>query len=658
MESNTEPAAVTTTRPSTPLVHALEHADPAAAFLEHLRTVMAPGPWQGETEAGFWWIPHRLEHTIEVFTTDDGAVCRSDFVLVTGIDDVDAALRACAIDNRRPVGGALWFDHDDATIHLTSSVRLDPQRWFDAHVFEYTVARLVGICEHRAPLLADAVGGRVAVAGHPRLGMRDEPDQFVTEILLPTLAPEAGTGLWWSRTEVSSFSAALTHLLDGTGGATELVPDPSYRDDRTSARNLASAVWVDSDECSFHLGVDETHHPDLGFGLELLVAAHVRLDDAEPGAADRVANMLNAREARACRAPLAIGAWITSDGHLRRTTFVMGEVARTLQQLAAPRAGETLAVMVAHLLDGLDPLRHGLEGDELFGVRWSRPPHDPWGGIAEHNAPASLLCDDVGVTAAITAGVDCNVALEPIPLDAGAWVLQRRLVIASMGTFNPMGPTVGTIELIVNETLERALIVERGRHPYAPFLRLRAVLDGDGLVALEHFVEETVASLGWDGFDWFDIHHFGEAIERGLRRFAAASDLDVGAAGRALLATQDNPWLRIAGDVTLDAAGERGADGRGGAGSGAGGSDGDGSELGGRDGAEDGDDVSLWIHALTAAPTIDAHLAFLRSAWEGAAAFARNPRDPGFSQTVVQQCVGEVLARGGVDETRARRRRA
>jgi hypothetical protein len=300
---------------------------------------------------------------------------------------------------------------------------------------------------------------------------------------------------------------------------------------------------------------------------------------------------------------------------------------RILQHLAAPHAGEVLAAMVSQMTTGLGALSLAIESNDLFGVAWAREERRLWDGVCQNATRVSLLGDDADVTAAILDGIQVNVPLEPFELDNEAWGLQHSHVIASMGIFNPGGPTVGTLEVIVNHTHGRALLVDRSRHPWSPSMRLHAVLDRDGFEELHRFVEQAVTKLPWAPFDWFDVRfdsaEVHESVRHGLRGFALRRLQDVGPHdfGRhafALLETLDDPWERLREGfqprASLETDGEAG--------------------------------ITWWTDAITDARNIDNHIAYLRSAWEGATRWIET-HDPSAAQNTADGCIREVRARGG-----------
>lgn len=408
------PSAPETTRPRHRIVDALEAPDIAPAFAQHMRDVLEPGPWEVTTPSGFWWVPHRLRHEIEIVRAEDAVVCRSTFCLVEDITDQQGALSLVHYFNQRPFGGAMWLDLEARTINVTSSVHLAPQNWFVALAFESCVARLVSTCERLAPRLAERLDAAVAAVAHPTRGWRDQPDGFLESWDWVVGTPEAGTGLWWSASELARYRAGLGFMFaqGGQQQAADAVASWTYDPDAISAANLHTTTVVGDGEATATITVQETTHPDLGCGVEVLLSSSIRFDGSdddgqpprEPAMAVAAANALNRMDAMACDTSICISGWTSWRGQLCASTFIAGETIRTLQTLAVPRVGDMLAVLVARCTDRIASLSAVFESTAMRDD-WTVDAQPTWDGVEENAGFMSLLVDDDAVTSAVVAGV-------------------------------------------------------------------------------------------------------------------------------------------------------------------------------------------------------------------------------------------------------------
>lgn len=618
-----------TSRPNHRVVGALAEG----TFVELMFETLAPGDWWYETEGGFSWIPHRLRHDIEqlIYEDDDGGsttVCRSTFLLCTDVTDLFEALGTCHYLNQRTTGAAVWLDLDERCIYATSSVALDPATWFTAALFYMTVPRQVGVFESFAPRLAAVVGGRVPDAQHPTLGRRSSPDQFLAETKLITRPPEAGAGLWWSRRELEMFRRTLRFMIEGTDrpSVADTIDPEIYDDELTAAANFTEEfVFGPADEW-VSVVTQEGRHPDFGYGLEILlstvysVGERPVLDGPPTSGLDAMvaANQLNVLAHR-WPTRFHMGAWTTWRNQLHYATFLMPEPLATLQNLAAPNAGEVMGLLAFRTMDHVEMLR-GVRDHGLF----EQPPHlcteRLWNGVADNAGHESLLVDADAVFAPLLQAYPLNTLLDPVELDDDAYHLQTTTSFVTMGIFNPSGPSVGSLELAINYRLGRALLIERLRHFLSPRVTLHAVVDLDGYLNIEPILEEVVARLEWATFDWWDMRQAPEetmeAMRRGLRRFAEASDEDLGVRAMKLMETRDNPWTRLTRGYEPASEWE-----------------------------DDVDPIDVWIDVITHPANIDNHVAHIRSAWEGAVAFVQVDDNGAAAQRAADNVTANVRLR-------------
>lgn len=555
-----------TIRPNHPVVRALEND----TFIDLMEEILIPGQWKVSKDEGFWWIPHRLRHDIDLVSWEDDSAgwersCRSTFLLCVDAEDDEQALGMCDYLNQRSLGGAAWFDFTDRSIKFTSSVRLSPANWFAAEIFHLTVPRLVGQLERFAPHFAESVGGRVPDAVHPLHGQRADPDQFLEETLLATLQPETACGLWWSRREIEAFRRALRFQIQ-VGGADSVADqiDPvSYDTEVTSARNIETTVVFESPSTDIwtSLTLQEARHPEYGYGMECILDTSLLFGD-DPGSEGQpvspfeavfAANGLNAVQHHLCDVRLSMGAWMTWRGQLIHQTFLYPEPLAVIQHLAGDHVGEVLALLVGQTMDHTRQLWKSYDNmREAFGdpTQLGEP---RWDGVHSNAGMSPMFGAADELFRDMYSTYSLNHLIDPIDIGPEGFALQTAKTLATFGIFNPVGPSVGSIEVAINYRLGAALLLERLRHPHAPTTRIHAVLDQNGFNSIERLLADLVARLEWSTFDWWDTRTSlpGDvaAMRRGLRRFAEkfpASDMERLTLG--LMEAVDDPWVRVAHD--------------------------------------------------------------------------------------------------------------
>jgi hypothetical protein len=185
--------------------------------------------------------------------------------------------------------------------------------------------------------------------------------------------------------------------------------------------------------------------------------------------------------------------------------------------------------------------------------------------------------------------------------NADCWLLPRHVIICSFGIFNPMGPTVNSLEAAFVKPFDGDPYWDLYwllRHPLSPQLTHlgSASLDEglDALITASLAETDPNSSVFGSGPDWLDIFSHDEAVLDGARRFAAGKpDTDWRLEAMALIVHSSDPWQRITSGVS-------------------------GEEF---DWPAEVEPIDGWLHAVTKPDVIAGHQLFLRSAWEGATAY-------------------------------------
>lgn len=597
-----------------PILAAAEQGG-ARPYLEMLHRLLDPGEWSVPTDTGFWWIPHRLRHEIELVqgndqhTSEPALFCRSTITVAREITDLLAAFDLANYLNEKAMGGCAVVDPRTNTFAVVAVTQLRSWSWFDAEVFGTAMARTIGIAEHLAPYVAERSGGQVAHVVHPSLGERVEPDAFIPEMGADTFHFSAGTGLWWSRKEVQELKSMIAFVLSEFQRDDKAAEVMSHRydDTLTSQQNFDTSVTWEAGDLRLRAAVKYADHHDYGAGLDLLLSTNITFPPEEPlpnplgntiGATE-AANVINLMATQTCAAPLIIGGWAVAGSQLFLGMFLTADQVQDLQTMAGPGTGAVIGALLRELCHRID------EATDLLRTHWFATPYEfaddfVWSGVESSAGYRSLYVDDIAVMQSITSGLPLNQILEPIELDDDAWLLQHSRILMRYGLFNPYGPSVATLEVAINYNTQTALVLERIRHPISPSLKLYAVIDQNGFAELAPLVEQLVPALGWSGLEWAEIvwpdGEVREAIATGLIGLAQRIGVDFEYETALNIASASDPWLRLRAEPleyrpklpagTLP--------------------------------------EQAWLHSLTMAPTTDAFVAFLPQIWDGSRAMMKN----------------------------------
>jgi len=599
--------------------------------------MLEPDGWSAETEKGFWWLPHRLPHSIDVIRRndirgDERWVCRSSVLLVEEIDDLASGLAMAHYFNQRSFGTSVWLDTDTKQIWATSWVTLDLKLWFIVHCFMEDVRFNVGVLEQLAPRLAAMVDGQVPLTVHPVHGAREEPDRFVSEHDAALSAPEATQGLWWSESEIDGFRHFMQIMYPDAIDPGQWADSELFPKDQLSATHLAiefdldaGSVWslpeeVDPSKAMIACSLGQTDHPDLGRGLEILFTTPLQLEDlseptgppTETYGAMAFANYLNQTEAQSCRSAIGTSGWTSWRSQIYLSTFVRGETVKGVQYWGGSTVGEAIGGILNCTVGRLATPSLGLDHPDAAGLSWAEPTTRALRGLRQNAGHHSVLTDDRAVFAIATDGCTINEMTHSRWTDTdpdfdGLWALQHSMLLATFGIFNPFGPSVGSLEISINYATGRALILERLRHPFECAITIHAVIDHEGYMGpvLREFVERIVAGLDWGGLDWFEIVsnklELEEDIRRGLFSFGARKAEDTNLRNSALALRSCLPWERVSTSAEDRVARFGGSS----------------------DEFQDISDVDLWIDTVTSTSVVDIHNAFIRSPWESSYIYVR-----------------------------------
>ena len=260
--------------------------------------------WALQEQTSFTWWAHRLAQRVSVAPPRDvmGVAVRTVHIetdLLAGVPMTTSTWARLASINRFATLSAYVASQQDGTIRLHASVSLTPDNWLLARsIALHAMALQMADAFAEAEELAGAFGARVDASGHPRQGIREQPDEMVGVI---EIYQQRGEG-------ASPFTA------DELAELVQLEPRPWLMASNDLHRLDADLAFATGMHARLELSTED-RHPSLGSGLQLRLLLPVEPDD-------QIAQKLNANE---CLEPDAhqLGAWcVDEDRGLVFTAFV------------------------------------------------------------------------------------------------------------------------------------------------------------------------------------------------------------------------------------------------------------------------------------------------------------------------------------------------
>lgn len=595
-------------------VPALEGPNASFAVLNLVHSALEPGSWGHWIQDGFEWIPHRTLNRVFLVETHSGdgnssIAIVSEFVLGEIRDGLFGTTTANLI-NQMSAGASCSYSPEDHLLRLTSSVELKPSEWWNVDLFVDNAQRLVAFAEYLNLRLSDEYRGTYepAAFAHPDRGLREVPDSLVSEWNQDLEEPEASIGIWFSDEEIRRFSGSMKlGELQLLGEDSTDIVEPGPNNDEVSMDQMTFSYFIPELETGRDVARvvwSPALHPELGLGFQRLISfrtfsEETRIDPPEYSAQGAVwANYLNSEHVRQPTGSSGLGSWVVWGDQLHHVTFFRHMPMRRLCRSAMGRVGDVLAVLAS---PG-EAVRIANQMIDLLGEAGQETRRDDedwnWGGIPENAFKWSLWTDRVSAMTALLDSVSVNeVQDEPIEVDHESPLYGIRVddILVSFGIFNPMGPSVGSIEVSIDYVNQRGVLLERLRHPLRPSIRVHAVVDREGFMRIGELVGEVIAGLEWGSIDWCEIriaddeqrnHVMSGLYEYSQRVFE--NETEARGTANALLHNIWNPWGRLEGDQSFPE-------------------------------VIHGDDAWLdWLFAVTHPANVNNHVAFLRSAWEGA----------------------------------------
>jgi len=527
--------------------------------------------WTVRRPGGLTWFPSRLALEVTEVVAGDEKALRSDVVVVRNVADASPELLLRLNDlNAHAAGWVYWFDPDDGVITATALCPIVQKSWWWCWVVLLLQQHQVTVAESIADELAQLAGGDVAVASHPQRGTRPEVDGWITVARLGSREPSASLDQFLTTLDYSLLLETVGSLVDGL------------------KVEVFSPLRVDiSNDGGLITQVRRHWHPEHGWGLQ--VATAVSGPDDATDLEDLDALVARAAErnttlARGATSAVALGGWVAVRGHgLLHHTFVPATTLEHIASDAQTSYGAVLALVIAQLSESaLADVRSGAQ-DSDAGERTSAL-FDAASELQLHVGPIGWCYLQ-----------DWEHQPDGIGDPEASWLVPRHFPICSFGLFNPIGPTVSSLE--VAHVGSEWLLLFVLRNPFGPEIEEwgRASAGDDGHLAALIADALSVSDQGpmGPGPEWMDIFEHEDAVIEGVVRFAQASDsVNLAARGAELLHYSANPWARINrmdGQINLP---ERALS----------------------------DPIGFWVDAITDREVVAGHQLFVRSAWEGSKA--------------------------------------
>lgn len=414
--------------------------------------------WMVRTADGFshWW--YRLEQTVRSRAGQDGFdEWSATTAVVRDISDAKAARRACRALNLTTAGFAYVYDEDMATIQAQCSFAGRPG--WDQPYIEWSQAAIASYwhADRLAAAIAEETAGNVASSAPPAAeAPRHDKDSMLDYQQYLRARPE---WVWGGATAALPSMGELTQAMRDWIPSSIEISDSSdesglllrCRDtDRANLerhqRALDGALLIGEEY--WVIATIEDKEP---FGPGLVASLEWVLPLVPGGDVDKFANDLNV--ANASRGT-ANGTFQVRDGRLCYEIFVPGPALASMTEgPSKPRVSQAAANVLTHL-----------------GV--VIPYIDDIGRVDDAGIALDGAVDQDAARYRHIFNAEANDALrgspKPNPARADRRLLWApdRTMLCHFGIFNPMGPTLNSLELSTDPS-GRTYLLHLMRHPFA-----------------------------------------------------------------------------------------------------------------------------------------------------------------------------------------------
>jgi hypothetical protein len=574
---------------------ALQEPDPARALVAALVEDMDRGDgWIEVRPDCTVWFPHRHAVHFTTLVGVDGPAVHVETVVVERAT-FTAELARWLNDLNAQSAGWCWSCGSDDSIRCTIRVPASATVWWWALAAANALGAYVTTIDSMSAILAATSDGVLPNDVHATRGQREVADSWLAGVRAGNQEPGAALNVWLSPAERARCLASLrTTGVTVTSAEDQALPFVLYDSEEAPAVKLASHF-----------------HQELGWGLLMSTLA------GGSGSADALLLAADGSDANRLLAPVLTGGWwYGEEAGLVCSSFVPAATVEQLAAAAGPTVGDVLSLMlgVGQRLDERAQLRDlvaergGAAGavtaanaDAVPGTLWQRGPLG-WSFFADHDSHADEL---------------------------SLWLRPRHFHLASWGIFNPMGPTVCSLELGLDAREEMTWhLYWLMRHPLSPEIHELAVfresdMDQMDQRIVELLTDDDLRPFG-SGCDWLAIFGGSTAVIDAADAFAR-SHPEIGWITEAdtLSYYAWGPWARVSPRDDQPPV----------------------PEIYDRE----SDPVLCWLDAIQSPEVIGGMQLYLRTAWEGAKAY----RDSGFADPSVPQRLVDSLVETCVERFRA-----
>lgn len=563
--------------------------DPSENLLEALAQGLDQGEgWVTIEPSTMTWLAHRLLVRIDAKSTWFESEVQH-YVEMT-IDMVDSVavinselLKLLNQLNSQSAGWLIWFDSQRNTISCSMRVPVVKEHWWWSFLMWRLIPTAATVAEANADWLAEISSGTVAERQHPTLGKRSRRDSWMDGVCLGPREPVCVMGLTVTSLDLAQMRQVLeTHLT--VSGVKVSWP--------------LTAAMQDSRGASF-AQLREHWHSEFGLGwqfasIESSGREEIRFEDGPSDTELGIAATKNAELMASQSCIPILGGWVAiSPFDIVRHWFIPAPALEEVQVLSRSTFGTVAGLMMYWFEEAYarssdlelttDANDHNNQfEDALHSLNLKN-------GFLTHSTLMSPMEEDKQDRS--EEGSESEIWLQP-----------RHSIVCSFGVFNPVGPTVSSLELSLEG--RKWCLNWVMRHPFGPEIFEIGACDlDDAAESIPQMIEEAIADVDegvlGTGPDWVDIRlpHFTNEIRRGLGRFARSQSDDWESACRRIVGGQCDPW------ACLEMRAEELPD------------------------LEIDDPVGLWVDLVTDPSVVFGYQAFMRSAWEGARLFAEGDTD-------------------------------
>ncbi len=516
---------------------------------------------------------------------------------IVAVEDADGSDELFQLLNDLNVHAAGWcwhWDPDRRAVICSARITAHASTWWWTTLLAEMLPFMATTALSMAPALAAVTGGTVPRRPHPRRGLRPDADSYVQGAVLQFRELAAGLQPWVSQYELARLDTTIEVLQPGR---------PREIDGPLGVRLLPGEQHPAT-------VLREHFHPEYGWGWQVATLVDLEHDiDLPPRI---VAVTLNGLQSAA--PGKALGGWVhTPELGLVHQTFVPGLAAEKLLVQAGPTSGDLLGLLVL-----------GLEEAALAGDLPSLRPRRLSENLFDELELVHLKTGALGgsyLSAAVAHGKASD--------EDRDWLAPRQLPVCTFGYFNPMGPTVSSLEVsatfvaggFLGWTLHHVL-----RHPHSPSIRpLGEVANTHELADLvEAVLADPDSGVLGDAPECAQIYQFEEAVFAGLRAFARnvsehfGPETDWRLEADALMHYRLDPWQRLTEGAPVP---ER------------------------LDWPAQSDDVDCWVEAVSDPVVALGQRAFMRSAWQGALTYRTSGWNPQAAQAAADSVSAAVQER-------------